>query len=226
MSDINLETRMERARTRLAFERSAKREDYLPNSVGNAAWLALGTAIVGWVAGLDESEVMPVIKRSRAWLTDSNKRDERFGYPPSWFAVVRMEALGVACWLAGEPSEHRFREALPLHERAWLDLDERPLTAYVRDCALARVRTRRRHHPAPPTEDGVTTLLDLAAWICRHESVEAMAAARVLRDPLIEWLDHGQGVNAAAWIKLVFCDFGPERTPGDAFRTVRKFVAG
>jgi hypothetical protein len=205
----------ERARNTLAFQQTAKREDFLPNAVGNAALLGLGQAITGWITGLDEDEVMPVIRRARDWLEDSVERDEQF--LEQSFAVLRMEALGVACWLTGEPSDDRFRDALAL---------EPDLTAYVRDCALAKEFERGpAAHPAPRSEDDVTTPLDLAAWICAHQAFQAPTAARVLHDPLVEWLTHGQGVNAAAWIKLIFCDFGPERRPADAFRTVRKFVS-
>jgi hypothetical protein len=234
VSAIDLAAQRERSRSSMALERSAQRADFLPRSVGNAAWLALGEAIIGWIAGLDEDEVRPVIERAREWLEDSVERGEEFGVPPSYFAVVRMEALAVACWLTGEPAAPRFAAAVALHEQAFADLqplsDEQMradyLPDYVRDCCLAKEFERgAAAYAAPADEQDVATPLELAAWICAHRDFRPETAARVLHDPLVEWLSHGEGVTAAAWIKLVFCDFGPERNPGDAFRVVRKFVS-
>ena len=242
MTQLDLEAQRERSRTSMEFERGRTREDYLPGPVGHPAWLALGEAIVGWIVGLDEDEVRPIAERSRDWLEESVRRDESFGNPPSYFAVVRMEALAVASWIAGEDPVPRFRAALPLHREAFTELapsDEQMLADYlpdyVRDCCAAGefdagTEAYERHGGRPlEREEDVQTPLELAAWICRRHGetppFEAQTAARVLRDPLLEWAGSGQGVTAGAWINLLFCQFGPHRSASEAFLVARKFVA-
>ena len=217
MTAIDFAAELERSRVSMNLEASAKREDYLPRSVGNAAWLSLGSAIIGWIAGLGEHQVRPVMERSREWLEDSVERCEQFGEPPSWFAVVHIEALAVACWLTGDAAEPWFARALPLHQRAWQDLQPISeeemrvsyLPPYVRDCALANEFDRGAvAYDAPDREDDIRTPLELAAWICARRSSVPETALRVLRDSLVDGLTGGEGVDAAAWIKLVLCDFG------------------
>jgi hypothetical protein len=248
MSGFDLAAQRERSRSSMAFERRAERTDYLPTSVGNAASLALEQAIIGWIAGLDEEEVRPVAERAQLWLEDSIERDETFGEPPSYFALRRIEALAVACWVTGEPSEARFADTLALHVQAWADLRERQLLSeedfrrdylpdYVRDCAGAGEYERGLQAYCDhgglrlAGEDEIAIVLELAAWACQQRVdhaepplVREQTAARILRVPLVEWLRSGQGVRAAAWLKLAFCDAGTARSPADAFAKARELV--
>jgi hypothetical protein len=249
MSCVDLAAQRERSRSSMAFERRAQRNDYLPRSVGHAASLALGEAIIGWIAGLEENEVLPIVERARLWLEDSVERGEEFGVPPSYFAVLRMEALAVACWILGEASEPRFAATLPLHTQAFADLRkdgtlseeetfrEDYLPEYVRDCACAREYElgveAYAHHGGRPLadEDDVATPLELAAWVCQRRAggaddppLREQTAARILRAPLVEWVRSGQGVAAAAWLKLAFCDAGTAQGPAEAFPKARELI--
>jgi hypothetical protein len=242
VTPLDVERERERARTSMEFERGASREDYLPNSVGNAAWLALGEAISGWIVGLDEDEVRPVAERSREWLEDSVRRGEEFGITPSYFGVIRMEALAVATWIAGDPPEPRFRDAVELWGQAFADIPPRSdeqllkeyMPDYVRDCCAAGelqagAEMYERHGGRPlEDEEDVRTPLELAVWICKRGGADppfqAQTAARVLREPLLDWLGSGQGVRAGAWLYLVFDKYGPHASAAEAFRTAHKFV--
>jgi len=218
----------------------------MPQSLGRAGWLALSEAVVRWIAGIDEDDVRPTAERAREWLEDSIHRGEPFATPPSYFAVICNESLALATWIAGGDPRPHFREVLPLHRAAWDALGSKPsdeemreeyLPGYVRGCCAARefaagAEACERHGGRQlDSEDDVQTPLELAAWICRQgEDVDppfhAMTAARVLREPLADWVANGHGVTAGLWIELVFFEFGPHRSASEAFRVARKFVAG
>jgi hypothetical protein len=223
VSGFDLAGERERARISLALERDALREDYLPRSVGHAATLALDAAVKGWITGL-EDEARPVVRLAREWLQDSVARGEEFGDPPEYFAMLRAQALGVARWIDGEPSERWFREAVSFARD-----DE--LADYVRDCfgageyGAGAAAYEAQAGPPPARADDVHSPLELAAWLCaaegRVERHDWLACGeRVIAEPLADWLSHGRGVEAAAWLKLALADSGAS----EAFRRARELL--
>jgi hypothetical protein len=216
-------------RATLELDARADRAQYLPNAVGNAAVLGLGTAVRGWIVGL-EAEAMPLVATYREWLDDSIGRGETFGEPPSYFALLRHQALAVARWLVeNESPTDVYRETLALHERAWVDVEmhERHLAEFVRDCYEAGECERAGVVAAARGED-VRTELDLAAWACRRPPAAAIVSAgeRVLRGRAEEWLDLGQTLRLAAWLKLVFWDTGAATAPGATLLRTYDLVRG
>jgi len=246
MSHFNFTKQRACSQRSMELERRAVRQDYLPEGVGNAAVLALGEALVGWIVGLDEREVRPIVERSRDWLVDSLARDERFGDSPESFAAVRMEALAIASWALGEPSQAHYRRAVELQDRAHavlrlsdVALRDNYLEDYLVDCVLAGEYQRgadactRCDVEVPGSESEVTTPLSLAAWISGARAADPaldptsqppdpQIAARILKGPFAQWLTRGDGMTAAAWSQLIFCAGAPE--PDAAFRAARHLV--
>jgi hypothetical protein len=236
----------ERARLRISLPR--ERTDRPPPG-SNAASMVLGEAVTGWILGL-EDEARPVAGRARAWLEESVRRGEGLGETPQFVALRRVEALGVARWMADEPAAAQFAEAVALFEPAFAAQERRRpvsdaelladyLPDHIRDCVLAGehragAAAYERHGGRPPAgADDVATPLELAAWLCREHAagrrvdpaVRAATGARVLREPLADWLDHGHGVRAAAWIKLAFSDSGVAPTAREAFARAGELLA-
>jgi hypothetical protein len=216
-----------RAAARRGLELAARdaREDYLPHAVGNAARLTLGTAVTALMLGLEE-EARPAIERCHRWLLDSVARGESFGDPPEYFAMRRQEALALATGLVGEPSAQMFGEAARLQRQA---VDDLP--GLVRDCLSAGmyelgVAAYARHAAGRPPPEGaeVDTPLQLAAWLCQELAAGRPPAAwlavgtRVLRDRIADWATRGQGLAAAAWLKVVFWDSGATLSPAETLR--------
>jgi hypothetical protein len=225
MTVADLERLRAAARRGLEIAAGEAREDFLPHAVGNAARMTLGTAVTAAMLGL-EDEARPVIERCHRWLLDSVARGESFGDPPEHFAMRRQEALALAAWLVGEPSDQVFGEAARLHRQAADDLP-----GLVRDClsagrydlGLAAWSGQAGSRP-PPDGAEVGTPLELAAWLCRELAAGRPPAAwlavgtRVLRDRVAEWVTGGQGLEAAAWLKVVFWDSGATLSPAETLR--------
>ena len=218
----------ERARISLALEQDDRREDHLPRSVGHAATLMLDAAVKGWITGL-EDEARPVVRRAREWLEDSVARGEDFGDPPEYFALIRAHALAIACWMDGAPADRWFRETFRRRaKRFGAHHDE--LADYVRDClaagehAAGAAAYRERVGPPPADANDVHTPLELAAWLCARRTVPrdewVACVERVIRDPLADWLRHGQGIDAAAWLKVALAD----SPPAEALRRARELL--
>jgi hypothetical protein len=235
-----LERLRDAARKALAVPSPASRADLLPNSVGNTAFLHLEKVATAAVLGLEVDE--NVLEQDRRWLEDSVTRGEVFGDPPDYFTMVHCEALALSTWmLTGRTDEEVFAEAVRRHELALGQMAAAgQITAdgtmrdylpdLVRDCLSAGlfhrgVASYTRHAGPPPQEpDSVETPLQLAAWLCHELDRFAPPAAwvavgsRVLRPVLLDWLDRGQGVEAALWLKVVFADSGAALTPVEALR--------
>jgi hypothetical protein len=233
MSRFDLAGERERARISLSLEQNDRRENHLPRSVGHAATLALDAAVKGWIIGLQD-EAHPVAHRAREWLEDSVARGEDFGDPPEYFALQRARALAVACWMDGVSAEQWFRETFRLHAKRF-ETRQDELPDYLRDCFSAGVHAagvvayERHVGPAPMRAQDVHTPLELAAWLCAAERRVPPAdwtacGERVLREQLADWLRHGQGVEAAAWLKVAFADSGAASGPGEAFRRARELL--
>jgi hypothetical protein len=240
MTGFDIRTQREKSLASLEFELQAGPS----RALGTAATLALGEAVVGWVVGLEE-QARPVAVRALRWLQESEASEESSGQPPSYFAMLRAEAIAVATWLLTD--EHPgalFAAALPRHEQAIADLAA-PLSHaelragylpdYVRDCFSAGQAERgaaayARHGGRPLTSlDDVQTPLELAAWLCSTDAEAtswAAAGRRVLHPHLGDWLDTGQGLRAAAWLKVVLWDSGATRTADETLRSACLLVAG
>jgi hypothetical protein len=215
------------------------REDHLPNAVGNAAQIMLGQAATGIMLGLN-AEAWDVIPRAHNWLLDSAARGEIFGHPPAYFDMGRAEALGLTSWLLGHDARGAFAEAVRRHRTAIADpRRSRPLTQQdlldhhlpdlVRDCFSAGQyelgAATFAQYIGPPPVDGaaVRTPVELAGWLCRAQNYQATAAwvavgSRVLGDRILSWMDRGQGLETALWLKVVFFDSGAALTPAAALR--------
>jgi len=250
MSPLDLARQRERSHADLEDEQQLDRENYLPSAVGNAAVLGLDVAITAWIVGL-EDDARPVVERCRRWLEDSVARGESFGEPPSYFAMRRHRALAVAVWLLdGENPTALFRETVRLQEQAWVDIArERALTdeelradylpGYVRDCDSAEEWARgaaayeRHGGRSLDGEEDISTLLELAYWVCRqHVDTSgappswAATAQRLLHGVLDGWLLAGQGVSAAAWLKFGFWGCEATQTPQETLHKARELVGG
>jgi hypothetical protein len=218
----------------------ADRAEYLPNAVGTAARDALGQAVTALVLGMDDA-AWPVVAITRDWLADSEARDERVGSRPEYWAMLRSEALGLAAWLLdGDPGD-AFATAVSRHESGLVDRDgTRPLSRedlvhlhlpdLVRDCFTAgRYRLgveaySRFLGPVPATSAEVDTPVRLAGWLCAEvgrfgDPADWLAVGgRVLRHPVVDWLERGRGVEAGLWLRLLFFDSGAASTPAEALR--------
>jgi hypothetical protein len=232
-----------RRTSRRALDLSAadQRARYLPDGVGRAASTALGHAVRAMMLGQEEA-ARAVVERSHAWLIDSVARGEVVGEPPAYPAMLRSQALALATWLVRGVSDARiFADAVRQHRQALRDLERAGETSadtlvqgylpdLVRDCFSAgayelgeRIYTR---HLGPPPQDPaqVDTPLQLAGWLCREvghlrpPAAWVAVGSRVLGQFLLDWLDVGQGLRAALWVKVVYADSGAALTPADALR--------
>jgi hypothetical protein len=245
MSPFDLIQERETLRSVLEREKEKEATEYLPNAVGNAAALGLATAVRAWIAGL-EPEAKPLVEKYRRWLEDSIERQETFGDPPSYFAVLRHQALALAWWLAeNASSKELYRETVRLHEQAWEALErehgvqpgelrDRYLPDYIRDCYEAGecARATAAYESLggrPVTNDSeVATELELGYWLCKRPdaSTDAQVAAgrSVLAVRLGEWLDLGDTLRAAAWLKVVFWNSGKTTSPEETFSEARALL--
>lgn len=236
MSPFDRAQEREILRSVLESDERADPEQYRPNAVGNAAMLGLATAIRAWIVGL-EPEARSIVAKYRHWLEDSIERNETFGDPPSYFALLRHQALALARWLTqNESSPDLYRETIRLHERAWEDLErersvqpselrDRYLPEYMRDCYEAGECARataayERLGGSPVRSDAeVETELGFGYWACsrQHAPTDAYVAAgeRVLTARLDEWLELGDTLRAAAWLKVVYWNSGTTKTPAE-----------
>jgi hypothetical protein len=241
MTRSDIEELRRTSRRALDLDAADQRARYLPDGVGQAARIALGHAVRAMMLGQEE-QAEAVVKRSHAWLIDSVARAEVAGEPPGYFAMLRSEALAVTTWLVRGVSDARiFAEAVRQQREAVRDLERAGelsadnlvqgyLPDLVRDCFSAgayelggRIHTR---HLGPPPEDPahVDTPLQLAAWLCREVGhlrpppAWVAVGSRVLGQALLDWLDSGQGLRAALWVKVVYADSGAALTPADALR--------
>jgi hypothetical protein len=235
-------TERESAPFRLQFERQATREQFLPNSVGQAAMLSLNRVVSLWFAGFGD-EVRPIVERICAWLEDSIARAETFGRPPSYFAALRTRDLAIGRWLCDKGEQRElFAEAASLAERSWgdLDADDEQLTAqylpdWARDCvdagacAHAIAVASRLGAPQPARADDVRDELALALWACAHPDDAggvARAGAGVLTGRIEQWLADGSSVRAAAWLKLAFWNTGETATADETLRRAYELMPG
>ncbi len=236
-------------RSSLTSFRRARMVDYLPNSVGHAAAQALATAIGAWVDGL-EQEAHPIVVKARDWLHDSDDRAESFGTPPVSFAVRRARALAVADWLVdnAQPAT-RYAEAQRLSQIVLGELErsdtipdgylvDEALPDYLLDCFSAREFrvgwTTYRSVSGNQIEhvERATSPAELAAALCHEHDAGAAgqppgwaaAGRRVLVRVLPGWLERGQEIRAAAWLKAVFWDCAAVATPAQAITLGREIL--
>lgn len=236
--------------SRIAAEAATRREDYLPNAVGNAARAGMQVCIYAWLVGLRE-EVAPILAKYRDWLADSIARDERFGRPAEYFAAVRQEAYGIACWmLDGTADPAPYRASLPLYERTWtIAADGNPLPIaevmrdyagdYLRNCVLARrpeqgslVWSRLGGNPQVAAAR-IVGEAELGARLCQvgwgdgPPDEETLAAAGgVLGARIGDWLDAGEALTVALWLKAVFFLGGVTTTPEQTLLQAYRLMPG
>lgn len=236
-------------RSSLASFVRARRMDYLPNAVGHSAIQGLAAAIGAWIDGL-EGEAYPVVAKARDWLRDSVDREESFGAPPVTFAARRSRALAVADWLvdnaqpAPRYAETRRLSGFVLEEMERSStlpegyLVEEFLPDYLLDCFSARefllgwTTYRRLGGGDIDNATQATGPTELAAALCRAHAVNvagqppgwAPAGRRVLVRVLPGWLDRGQEIRAAAWLKAVFWDCAAVATPAQALALGRDIL--
>jgi hypothetical protein len=203
MSGIDLAEERERARVLVDAFAGSEHED------AHAAILALNASVAGWITGL-EKEARALSRRARGWLEHAAD------------GVRRARALGVACWMDDIPAQRWFREAV---------LAGRWDEDHVRDCCLAAeyasgvVAYERVLGPAPTCADEVHTPAELAAWVCAAQGrverdVWVACGERVIAGPLADWISHGHGVQAAAWLELAL----PGASAAEVFRRARELL--
>ena len=201
MSGIDLADERARARVLLDAFAGSEHED------AHAAVLALNAAVAGSITGLEE-EARALARRARGWLEHAADR-----------GVRGARALGVACWMDDLAAQRWFHEAVVAGSG---DED------HVRDCFLAGeyasgvVAYEREAGAAPARADEVHTPLELAAWVCAAQGkverdVWLACGERVIAEPLADWISHGHGVQAAAWLALAL----PGAGAADVFRRAR-----
>jgi len=211
--------------------------DFLPDNLGSAAQLMLGTGAAAFIAGAEEERAPQIVTKAHAWLLDSTARDERVGEHPVFFAMTRARALGLSAWLLGEESVEAFGQAVRLHQQylaghrpAQPDLLEDHLRSLVRDCLAADrpalgAEVYRRLVGTPPIASAeVGTPLELAGWLCErlsgwHQPADGVhVGERVLGPRLLDDLAVGQALEVALWLKLVYADSGAALTATEALR--------
>lgn|SRR5215469_1239617 len=216
------------------FEERQAPEQYLPNAVGNAAVSGLQTCTYACFVDL-RNEVDALIYKYRDWLLDSFARDEHFGSPACFFTALRYEALGLAGWLCENRSTKKYYEkTLPLYQQTWLqtgtsdvDIWENYAADYLRNCVLAHAYHQgtafceKIGKSMPDNAENIANEAELGYWLCHkaltsttRDAATLEAAARVFALRLEnDWLEHGQVLKAAAWLKAVYWEGMITATP-------------
>jgi hypothetical protein len=221
-----------------AIARTECAEEYLPNSVGNAACLGLQACVYACLVGL-KCEAEPLIAKYRAWLEDAIARNEDFGNPPDYFAALRLEALSLAIWLSENHLERALHvKALPLYEKIWkkvgghqgLNQQEMRLhyaADFLRNCAMGNefdygvVFGKSIQKVVPAKAEDIKDEVELGYWLCRRrwgteeaDSATLTAAAQILSLRLQEdWLGRGDSLRAAEWLQLIYWQGGIVHSP-------------
>ncbi|MEI7867578.1 MAG: hypothetical protein WCI11_06780 [Candidatus Methylumidiphilus sp.] len=214
-------------------------EDYFPDFVGNAAVLNLPTVIYGWLCGL-QNEVQPLLAKYTAWLENAIEREEHCGdESPAYSSMWRLEAYALCNWLAGNESIKPIYQNIMREHGKYLDelaklgnlsakeVKMPSLNDYLRNCFQAGefatgvdvYESLEGKKPYLSSEE--MTEIEFGYWACcqrldknwsanKHAEVGSILLQKHLE---YDWLEEGQVIQAASWLKMVYWDSGLIRTP-------------
>jgi hypothetical protein len=178
--------------------------EQFPGAVGHAAMLAISIAVRAWLAGLRD-QALPVIAQDREWLRQSLASDEQFSDTPLLSAARVADTLALATWLLGEGDDAAaYGDAQSRYQR-YLESDEPRSDDAIEDLARLRLSGRDRR---PSAHDVATAPSPHAVAIARRQ-VATHAQ---------EWLDNGETLRLAAWLKLAYWDNHMTRTPDETLQ--------
>lgn len=187
--------------------------EFRPNAVGNAAVLSLLEVIYGWLAG-ERVRLSKDLDHIVVWLEDAEKRKESFGAAPWFHTARRKRALALARWLEKGGAERRLWHAaartasmaLSAGKVSQAEFAEYNLADGLLDFLLAGKRGEGKSLAAKIDE------IPQAKWpaeaLFALKCCEAPGTVfpddwrRFLEARLKRWLDEGEFIRAAAWLKF------------------------
>jgi hypothetical protein len=166
-----------------------------PGALGHAAMLAVIVAVRAWMGGLADTAAA-VLREQREWLRRSLAEGESFGAAPLLTAAQVADALALTTWLLDnrdDPDERH--DAIARYERYLAvvraaDPDEAPDSETELD--IERLRASDHAPPLP---------------------VDLVRAEQLLARHGRDWLDDGNAIRLAGWLKLRYWDTGLALTP-------------
>jgi hypothetical protein len=207
--------------------------------MGNVALSDLNTYVRATLVGLGE-ELAPIISRSTQWLERAIEKDETLGDPEDFHRAQLHWGLAMSYWLRdGARAEGEWAKAWSYLSTtmsptgiSWKRIDD---AGSVLDEAMAFLlqageydrgiaEFERYHGPREIKIERTLSPRVLAYAHCLHkvrqqfENAALFSAGRkMLRTRLeSEWLNVGQNLHAASWLKIVYGDdqenMGPTQT--------------
>jgi hypothetical protein len=197
---MTLDPQFDTERNALAAALHAIRDqptEEFPGALGHAAMLAVIVAVRAWLAGL-AGPAAEVLTEQRRWLCRSLAEDEPFGTDALLTSAQVADALALTTWLLDnrdDPGERH--DAITRYEQyvsaARDDADDSPDPEIELD--IGRLRASD-HVPTRPAD-----------------------VARAERQLLLHgqtWLNDGNAIRLAAWLRLRYWDTGLATTPHQA----------
>lgn len=188
-------------------------EKFRPDAVGNAAVLSLLEIVAGWLAG-ERVRLSEDLDRAVRWLEDAENRREKFGSSPWFHTVRRKRALALARWLRDGNDERDLwlaagetaAKALSTRKVSQAEFAEYNLADGMLDFLLAghraegtelAARIDKVSHAKWPPE------ARLALECCKVPGSTLPAGWKdFLQERLRCWLDEGEFIRAACWLKF------------------------